>query len=113
MGAHIGGESNAHLAHLALPATFHAIPKVDFRRARRHILTHRASMARRAALILTTHLSTFCCCLLAGRTRDLLRLWHRGWAPSWPTLPDAHGGVRLVDRGRRQVERGRAARQLT
>ena len=38
-------DSNAHVAHLALPATFHAIPKVDFRRARRHMLTHRASMA--------------------------------------------------------------------
>ena len=38
-------DSNAHVAHLALPATFHAIPKVDSRRARRHTLTHRASMA--------------------------------------------------------------------
>ena len=79
-------DSNTHVAHLALPATFHAIPKVDSRRARRHTFTHRARMARRAALVLTTHLSTFCCCLLAARTRDLLRLWHRGWAPSWPTL---------------------------
>ena len=65
-------DSNAHLAHLALPATFHTIPKVDFRRARRHVLTNRASMAHRAALVLTTHLSTFCCCLLAGRARDVL-----------------------------------------
>ena len=113
MGAHIGGESNAHVAHLALPATFHAIPKVDSRRARRHTFTHRARMARHAALVLTTHLSTFCCCLLAARTRDLLRLWHRGWAPSWPTLRDAHGDVRLVARGRRQAERGRGARWLT
>ena len=79
-------DSNTHVAHLALPATFHAIPKVDSRRARRHTFTHRARMARRAALVLTTHLSTFCCCLLAARTRDLLRLWHRGWAPSWNTL---------------------------
>ena len=38
-------DSNAHVAHLALPATFRAIPKVDSRRARRHMLTHRASMA--------------------------------------------------------------------
>ena len=30
--------------------------------------------SKHAALVLTTHLSTFCCCLLAGRARDVLAM---------------------------------------